>query len=920
MRAFVKSLLLAGTLGGAVPDGFAQQAPVPTFRSGRDVLTIDASVRDTDGRPVTDLQPSDFVVTIDGQPRRVLAAAFFGPGASHATDRATPLPGFVRASDASPGRVVIFAVDRGSIRGGSEGALLESASAMLQALSPADAVGVIGLPVGGIETTRDHRAAADAIRLMTGTRPPTSWQHMVTWAEAVGFERREQRTIATVTERECRRFADPRCSQDLERQAQEMLLLGRGRATGVLTRLGDLFNRLQGIRAPKHLVLLSAGLPFDMELLPRFTDLAAQAAQAHIALSIVHLDQPDFDASSQTNVSTVFGGRDYATGLATIASTTGGVFVEGVGRATGALARITSDINSFYQLGVEVEPRDADGKTRRVEVKVNRPGVSIRAPSHTAIPRPAKSSTADVIARALTQPTDVTALPLEVATYVTHADAGDKVRVIVSATVADAAGAAPAEWGYVVLDGARTIGGAHERIEAITSRPWATTASLVLPSGHYRIRTAVIAADGRVATLDLPLNVGLRAAGAVHASDLIIGTRSDGQLQPSARLTPGEPALAMIELSSSEPLTGTTATIELTRLDAADAPMRTALELRARPQDATVVVAQAPLDLSKFVPGRYKASVVLEKDGRSFGRISRLIEVTPGAAANAQSALPASDEQKAGPPVDAVHAPERATARDASLDDVLQRVGRYVANYGEQAALIIAVEHYRQRYTNAPLGEPARRDLVAELALVKTSDAIGWVGFRDVVAVDGKPIQDRQDRLQRLFRTGTPDVAAARRIADESARFNIGPTRRNFNDPTTALLFLLPGNQARFAFTRKGTTTIDGIETTEIDFRERNTPTLIRTAEGRDVASQGTVWISPSDGIVVRTRLIVSGFAGPGSSARIEATFGRDKRLGLWLPMKMTERYGRGAATTTATATYGDFKRFETSTSTEFKK
>jgi hypothetical protein len=266
--------------------------------------------------------------------------------------------------------------------------------------------------------------------------------------------------------------------------------------------------------------------------------------------------------------------------------------------------------------------------------------------------------------------------------------------------------------------------------------------------------------------------------------------------------------------------------------------------------------------------------------------------------------------------------------RDRALDGVLQRAGRYVANYGEQASLIIAVEHYSQHYQNARLGEPSERNLVAELALVKTSDAIGWVGFRDVVAVDGKPIRDRQDRLMALFRAGTRDIAEARRIAEESARFNIGPTRRNFNDPTAALFFFLPGNQARFAFTRKGTTTIDGVEAVEIDFKERSTPTFVRTSDGHDVASHGTFWVVPTDGTVVRTRLIVSGFAGIGSSARIEATFGRNERLGMWVPVTMTERCEgiprssnrfANAASVTATATYGDFKRFQTSTSTTFK-
>src|SRR6185437_3448968 len=69
------------------------------------------------------------------------------------------------------------------------------------------------------------------------------------------------------------------------------------------------------------------------------------------------------------------------------------------------------------------------------------------------------------------------------------------------------------------------------------------------------------------------------------------------------------------------------------------------------------------------------------------------------------------------------------------------------------------VEHYQQRYQNAPLGQPSGR---------------GLVGERDVVSVDGKPVRDRQDRLMGLFRSGTPDFAEVRRIADESARFNIG--------------------------------------------------------------------------------------------------------------------------------------------------
>jgi hypothetical protein len=261
------------------------------------------------------------------------------------------------------------------------------------------------------------------------------------------------------------------------------------------------------------------------------------------------------------------------------------------------------------------------------------------------------------------------------------------------------------------------------------------------------------------------------------------------------------------------------------------------------------------------------------------------------------------------------------------VNDVLQRVGRYVAEYGEQASALIGVEHYEQRLLTTMGGQPSVRKLVADLLLVKTSDVLGWSGFRDIIEVDGKPVGERQNRLRALFTSGSPDAAEARRIADEGARYNIGPTRRNFNEPTSALFFMMPVTQSRFEFTRKGETTLDGVNVLEIGFQEKTHPTLIRTSAGRDVTSEGSIWVVPSDGTVVRTKLAISGFSGLGSSSTIDVTYTRDSRLGLWVPATMKERHdgnaqasGRGMWTLTtqpvvvATATYQDFKRFEITT------
>ena len=636
-----------------------------------------------------------------------------------------------------------------------------------------------------------------------------------------------------------------------------------------------------------------------------------------------------FDASDQLpsafgksgHGSTVFGGREYATGLGTIASTTGGEFFMGVGRATGVFERIASHINNFYQLGVESRPSDGDGKPHRVEVKVSRAKATVFAPAETVAPRRAPDgSSDDAIKRALAEPTDTAELPLEVASYLTHSSDPEKVRVIVAAQLAGEAGLMPTDWGYTISDGSKVVGGSQIRVSRRRRRSRGRRPRVsIVPPGTYRLRTAAVMADGRMGVLDVPLRVGLRSAGSIQTSDLIVGTAEQGQVQPRARIRQDERGIGMIEISSGEPLGDITGSLELTRGGTAQPAWRGPLSLRTRADDKSIVVAESAPNLSSLAPGIYTASVVLERAGTPVSRVSRVFEVMPGAATTA----PVETARRAAP-----------APRDPEVDDVMERVGRYVAGYGQQASLIIGVEHYDQQIVNPMQGEIPRRQLVSEFALVRTTDALGWSGFRDVVEVDGRRQGGRENRLQKLFSGGTATTSEARRIADESARFNLGPMRRNFNEPMSMLLFLLPSTQSRFDFIRKHDATVAGIKVWEIGFKEKARPTLIRTVDGLDVPSEGSIWVAPSDGTVVRTRLEVAGFAGRASTSTVEVTYARDPRLDLWLPSTMKERQDGEVAVAvesrramsamrqaivTGFATYGDFKRFETSATVKIK-
>jgi hypothetical protein len=204
--------------------------------------------------------------------------------------------------------------------------------------------------------------------------------------------------------------------------------------------------------------------------------------------------------------------------------------------------------------------------------------------------------------------------------------------------------------------------------------------------------------------------------------------------------------------------------------------------------------------------------------------------------------------------------PQTLATGDPPLQTVVDRMAAYVAAYGAQTSFVVAVEKYTQQVTvDEKTLRP--RSLLSEYAIVKADDKVGWTGFRDVVEVDGRQVTDRRDRLERLFTGPAGGEGELRRIANESARYNVGPIARNLNVPTTALFFLHPARVARFAFSQKGTKTIDGVKTWVLDFRESARPTLVMKRDGSDVPCEGTVWVVPEDGTVVRTRMRLRNFA-----------------------------------------------------------
>jgi hypothetical protein len=256
-------------------------------------------------------------------------------------------------------------------------------------------------------------------------------------------------------------------------------------------------------------------------------------------------------------------------------------------------------------------------------------------------------------------------------------------------------------------------------------------------------------------------------------------------------------------------------------------------------------------------------------------------------------------------------------AVEPSLKEVVHRLSTYVSSYGEQASIIVATERYSQEYVSTQHGGK-RQVSVADFAIVK-SEGVGWIGYRDVIEVDGKRVSDREDRLVSLLTSASGRAADARRLSDESARFNIGPTLRNYNVPTTALFFFATGNADRFSFKRKNG---DHGAVWEIAFKETGRPTFIHTPDRRSIPTEGSLWVNPDDGRVLRSQLKMTVYANASdassrTSAVVDVVYREVEALGMWLPSTMTEVYdGTNGLTNdhiTTRAEYSNYRQFQTS-------
>ena len=243
-----------------------------------------------------------------------------------------------------------------------------------------------------------------------------------------------------------------------------------------------------------------------------------------------------------------------------------------------------------------------------------------------------------------------------------------------------------------------------------------------------------------------------------------------------------------------------------------------------------------------------------------------------------------------------------------SLADLLERAGEYVVAYDHDASGVVLEESYRQSVGTG--NQFATRLLISDLVLVSVPGEAGLLGLRDVFKVDGTLVRDRDARLEKLFlHPSAAGVAQAQAVLWESARYNLGPTRRNYNLPTMPLVVLRPENRQHFSFSLGESRTVLGRRARVVAFEELEAPTLIRDSDkDRDFFLRGAFTLEEETGAVLRSEMWLN--LRPGRSD-LTVEYEWVEALSLWLPARMKENCDPAQS---GSATYGKPRRFEVTT------
>ena len=400
----------------------------PAVRVSARLVLVDAVVSDKSGKRITDLKKDDFTVLENGKPQKLSAFSFEVP---EAPSPKPPLPPNVFTNrpeyDMAKGPLTILLLD------GLNTALADQGYARSQMLKYLGTQLQTGQPLavytlaGSLRLLQDFTGDVDLLKAaVEHFTPQQSVEMQVENVASVmpNLHIGGDAGLRSGSQANNLRLLFFQMSEFMSEQAK-LAIKDRAFQTAAALRL--VARRMAGYPGRKNLIWVSAGFPIDItsEVVRKTTDIDALAQQTTMAtpqvrveesyedllrqlaaeltdaqLSVYSVDARGLvgstltDASHQgTNAAGMLQmGAEYGANVAransaiqasqqtlqTLALESGGLFFKNDNDIAGAVGSSRADGSAYYMLGYSPDSKDWDGKFRKIQVKVNRPGCELR--------------------------------------------------------------------------------------------------------------------------------------------------------------------------------------------------------------------------------------------------------------------------------------------------------------------------------------------------------------------------------------------------------------------------------------------------------------------------------------------------------------------------------------------------------------
>lgn len=455
--------------------GQTEQAQAPSFPAQAELVLADAVVLDAKGNPVEGLTQNDFVIREDGTPQAIVR--FEAVGLSESASTASATTRFVSsntgpAAPRTPPRSfgIVFDDAQLSVASG-ESARKAVAQFLETGVRDEDEVLLVSTATGAWWSGRGGAVRADLLAVLNrleGRRQYSTSADQISDYEAMRIYRnRDPQMTAEVLRRfhETGVALDPGNAQEAQvvasldiskaplvtAKATEAYGNATNRNQATLRALERVADALAQGRGRKAVLLVSDGFVYDSSL-PEFKSVVRAMSRANAAIYFIdartlsgsaEYDSAEFgrELLEQDQGSTLGRAILETGGADSVAVDTGGFSFRNPNDILGGMEKVAHDLRAYYLLGyIPTNPRH-DGKFRKLQVEVRRPGLQVRARKGYYAPDEGKPEPRTphgldpLLRRSLDSPYSIDAIPLRMATYVFGPSASGKVAVLVAADV-----------------------------------------------------------------------------------------------------------------------------------------------------------------------------------------------------------------------------------------------------------------------------------------------------------------------------------------------------------------------------------------------------------------------------------------------------------------------------------------------------